>query len=204
MGVSLSPSYDYLSSHRIAEGSEPAAHLLVEAEPDLETYRVTSGGKFATRVWDEVTRRHRVSGHVAGDLLEQLLAVTFLKCSKGPFMAGIDTDLVPTHRIDFWFETVEGQIIAISSNAQLKERWKNENLAAHVLKFKHPSSRWFVITAYRPDQDSAQRRLRNGTPNFLDGVFDLHSSEFDDLCKMLSRLRFRAPTSAFTRGRLIQ
>jgi len=194
---------NYLRSHGISAGADQTTRRLFEAEPEIATYRVSSYSKFTSRIWDDVTSRHTLSGHASGNLLQQLLAITFLKCNGGPFLVGGETELVPTHPIDFWFETEAGNVVAISSNSRLKERWRNENLAAHVLKFKHPGSRWYVVTTIGTDQANAERRLRQGVPTFLDGIVDVHSPEFDDLCRYLSGLNLRSPRTNFSDGRLI-
>lgn len=178
----------------IASSASRPAQIIAQAAPDLSYRAFNRGDEYATYLWECTTRTNNLAGQSAGLTLELIVAATMARAQAGPFLRSVESELVPTHRIDFWFETISETPVIISCNAKLKERWRNENLAAYALKLTLGAARWYVITADEDEATACSARISSGTASYLDGCFTFRSEQFQRLVQELSRTQLRVPS----------
>lgn len=194
----------FFSETGIARTSSKSAQIISEAVPDLAFRPCTDTVEFATYLWDCTTRNNNLTGQGIGSVLELIVSATIARANIGPFVRNAESDLVPTHRMDIWFETASGTPIVISCNAKLKERWRNENLAAYALKLRVPQAKWFVVTADEHEASTCNGRISAGVVKYLDGCFTFRSGEFRSLLRTLATTELRLPSRSLDFSAVVQ
>jgi hypothetical protein len=179
------------------------AELCDEFGIDLRQPLTTSPSEFVSQIWEEANKRWKLVGGAAGDLAEVLIALALSRSGIRPFVMGGESPSIPTHAVDFWVETVELGPVVISSNTVVKERWRNENLAAHVMKSAFRRGRWYVVTMRGEDAQGISRKIEDFTAKYLDGAPCALEVEFDRLVEMLSLAECIEPSREVIQGRLV-
>jgi hypothetical protein len=182
--------------HQIIDRVTPIAELVTQALRATDVTSYERADHLAGALWDRILAIDPITGTKAGAAMELVVSLSLVRHGVAPFARTVDSAQVPTHRIDFWMETVDGSPIVLSSNVKVKERWRNENLAAYALKIAFPSASWYLVTEDEADASRCRDRIAAGEVKFLDGAFSFRSKEFGVFVEQLQEINLRSPQSA--------
>lgn len=178
--------------------------IIRELVPDALADPNMSASQFMAYHWQQYEMRPDNSNSINGKIFEMLIARTLVRANIMPFYMQARIAFIPNVDYDFVLYTQENGPIVLSAKTSLRERYKQADLEAVVLKNIHRQSKCYVLS--RSTSEINARRQRLDELMAIDDFFNVESPEYDDLLSELTGFTLiAAPTfQAVTSGAFIQ
>ena len=167
--------------------------------PDISAIQATRPSQLTRALWSLSGGDTQV-GNTRGHILLICMISALAREQIGPFYVNCGVKGVPTHSWDLVFTSPEGRVIAVSANVTLKERWKNENLAAWALKMVLPQSSAHLVLHNEDEATIIGNKIVRGEAAFFDGRAQIFSPDFDQLLAILKSEHLVARDDLVDRG----
>ncbi|MDW8394650.1 MAG: hypothetical protein RMM31_00220 [Anaerolineae bacterium] len=145
-------------------------------------------------VWSEYKSRFGVANqNLNGKLFELILATVLIREDILPFYVSVEVAFVPNVVYDLMVHDCAAGPVCISAKTSLRERYKQADLEAYVLKNVHRRAKYYLVTLNHEEADSLKSKLQAGELIGIDRVVIADSTEFDELVATLKELNLCAP-----------
>lgn len=191
---------------RLIDRNQPSGMLFLRMFPDFTLDSNLAPADFMMRYWGEYThhaRAHNLNNSMNGAIFELLFSALLINKRLTPFYIQSNVAFVPNVRYDILFYTEEYGPVGISLKTSLRERYKQADLEAYVLKNVHRKSISFIVTANAHEATSVNQKIADGDLLALNHVFSLE--QVNELVNFLSELTIIEPPAInVVSGRIIQ
>jgi hypothetical protein len=161
--------------------------LFSELIPDVEADPTLCPSQFISRYWDEFEKNQPESS-LRGSVFEYMIAAVLCREKILPLYRQAKVSFVPGIDYDFILYSKENGPIVISAKTSLRERWKQADLEAVVLKNVHRKSLTYLVSL---DETAVLSRRKHPEETMGINAYVLaNTAEFDDLISGLKKLHF--------------
>lgn len=178
----------------LIEQTKPSGKLFLQICPDFTLHKHLSASQFMTEFWTTYQhhqQRQAISNSMNGAIFELLFSSMLINFNIKPFYVQSNVAFVPNVRYDILLYTLEKGPVGISLKTSLRERYKQADLEAYVLKNVHRKSESFIVTAHVGEATLVNAKIAQGDLLALNKVF--HLGNIDELIEYLSKLNIIKP-----------
>jgi hypothetical protein len=172
---------------------QPSGKLFLRFCPDFTIDKHLSATAFMNKYWTVYSQFDGKTNSMNGAIFELLFSALLINFDVTPFYVQSSVAFVPNVRYDILLFTLEKGPVGISLKTSLRERYKQADLEAYVLKNVHRKSESFIVTTNVGEASLVNRKIVNGDLLALNKVF--HLGDIDELITYLSTLTIIAPPS---------
>lgn len=170
---------------------KPSCSLFLDLCPDFTVESELNPSDFMNKYWGLYQRNYHNTNSMNGAIFEILFSTLLINKQITPFFIQSTVAFVPNVRYDILLYTLEYGPVGISLKTSLRERYKQADLEAYVLKNVHRKSISFIVTANEKESKNVNQKIDDGELLALDRVF--HIGCLDELFGFLSKLTFIDP-----------
>lgn len=188
--------------YNLIERNKPSCKIFLEICPDFTIDRELSPVVYMKKYWNLYLRTDKQSNSMNGAIFELLFYTLLVNKKIVPFYTQSNVTLVPNVRYDILLYTNKGNFIGLSLKTSLRERYKQADLEAYVLKNVHRKSKTYIVTAEENEALNVNQKINNGELLALNHVYTLQN--LDQLIDELSEYEYiRAENIPLITGRAI-
>ena len=182
-----------------ANYNEKLIKTITKIQPTLETFPYKSPSLYNDKIWKLFDSA--ISDNSArGSAFEFLIAFTLLRENISPFYYQVEFSNIAWAEFDLLIYTEEVGPIVFSCKTSLRERWKQAEFEAQLLKRDFPKSRSFLITMDPKESTVAN----NGPKSGLEKVMRSNQPAFDRILEEVkSYTVIKAPVGVFSKFTLV-
>ena len=176
---------------------------ITDIQPTLEHFPYKSASAYTEKMWKLLGPQ--ISDKKArGSAFEFLIAFTLLRESVSPFYYQVAFNNIAWAEYDLLIYTEEIGPIVFSCKTSLRERWKQAEFEAQLLRRDYPKSRSFLITM-DPKETSVASKIKNGPKTGLEKVIRPNQPIFDRVIEEIRNYTIiPAPIGIFSKYTLVQ
>ncbi|WP_150139708.1 hypothetical protein [Candidatus Enterovibrio escicola] len=141
--------------------------------PDFESRCEQEPSDYAFNLYNEYKELGMNNNSMNGAIFELIISTMLIKFNITPFFIQSTVAFVPNVRSDILLYTNEKGPVGLSLKTTLRERYKQADLEAYVLKNVHRNSETFIITASEKEADNVNTKIKNGELLALTKVYDI-------------------------------
>ena len=185
-----------------ANYNEKLIKTITKIQPTLETFPYKSPSLYNDKIWKLFDSA--ISDNSArGSAFEFLIAFTLLRENISPFYYQVEFSNIAWAEFDLLIYTEEVGPIVFSCKTSLRERWKQAEFEAQLLKRDFPKSRSFLITM-DPKESTVANKIKNGPKSGLEKVMRSNQPAFDRILEEVkSYTVIKAPVGVFSKFTLV-
>ena len=176
---------------------------ILKIQPKLDYYPYKSASLYNDKIWkliDPVIK----DNSSRGSAFEFLIAFTLLRENISPFYYQVEFNNIAWAEFDILIMTREIGPIVFSCKTSLRERWKQAEFEAQLLKREFKNSRSFLLTM-DPSESTVANKIRNGPKSGLEKVMRSNQPAFDRIIQEIKSYEvISAPVGLFTKSTLIK
>jgi hypothetical protein len=161
--------------------------------PDFSKVEYKNPSGYVSLYWDAYLHHEDTNSNLNGKIFEYILATLCIRENILPFYLSAKVAFVPNVTYDLMFHTEERGPICLSAKTSLRERYKQADLEAIVLKNVHRKALSFLITMEADEARSVKAKIKSGHVIGLNDVLVATTNEFDDFLSELKRFKFSDP-----------
>ena len=186
----------------VANYNEKLIKTITKIQPTLETFPYKSPSLYNDKIWKLFDSA--ISDNSArGSAFEFLIAFTLLRENISPFYYQVEFSNIAWAEFDLLIYTEEVGPIVFSCKTSLRERWKQAEFEAQLLKRDFPKSRSFLITM-DPKESTVANKIKNGPKSGLEKVMRSNQPAFDRILEEVkSYTVIKAPVGVFSKFTLV-
>jgi predicted AAA+ superfamily ATPase len=186
-----------------SESNVKLVETLIKIQPTLDYFPYKSPSLYNDKIWKLIDPA--ISDNSSrGSAFEFLIAFTLLRENISPFYYQVEFNKIAWAEFDLLIFTEEIGPIVFSCKTSLRERWKQAELEAQLLKRDFPESRSFLITM-DPNESSVANKIKNGPKSGLEKVMRSNQPAFDRIIQEIKSYKVTsAPVGLFTKSNLIK
>lgn len=175
----------------------------IKIQPTLDFFPYKSPSLYNKKVWKLLD--HAVSDNSSrGSAFEFLIAFTLLRENISPFYYQVEFSKIAWAEFDLLVFTKEIGPIVFSCKTSLRERWKQAEFEAQLLKREFPDSRSFLVTM-DPSESSVANKIKNGPRSGLEKVLRSNQPAFDRVIQEIRNYEItNAPIGLLSKSNLIK
>jgi len=175
---------------------------ILKIQPKLEHFPYKSPSLYNEKVWKMLDTAIRDNSS-RGSAFEFLIAFTLLRENISPFYYQVEFSNIAWAEFDILIYTEEIGPIVFSCKTSLRERWKQAELEAQLLRRDFPNSRSFLITM-DPHESSVANKIKNGPKSGLEKVMRSNQPVFNRIIEEIkSYTVIKAPVGIFSKSTLV-
>jgi len=186
-----------------SESNEKLIKTIIKIQPTLNHFPYKSASLYNDKIWkllDPVI----ADNSSRGSAFEFLIAFTLLREGITPFYYQVEFNKIAWAEFDLLVFTEEIGPIVFSCKTSLRERWKQAELEAQLLKRDFPESRSFLITM-DPNESSVANKIKNGPKSGLEKVMRSNQPAFDRVIQEIKSYTITsAPVGLFAKSNLVK
>lgn len=148
--------------------------------------------------WNEDQGQVNANHNLNGKIFEYILSTLFIREGILPLYMGVKVAFVPNVEYDFMLYTAEKGPICLSAKTSLRERYKQADLEAIVLKNVHRKSLSFLLTLEEKEAKNLKKKVESGDIIGLNDVIVATQPEFDEFIAFLKKLKLLEPPTVKT------
>jgi hypothetical protein len=176
---------------------------ITELQPELDYFPYKSASAFTDKLW-KLFDRDIDDNNSRGSAFEFLIAFTLLRESISPFYYQVAFNNIAWAEYDILIYTEEIGPIVLSCKTSLRERWKQAEFEAQLMKRDFPNSRSFLITM-DSRESSVANKIKNGPKSGLEKVLRPNQPAFDRLIEEIKNYTIvNAPIGVFSKYSLVK
>lgn len=161
--------------------------------PSFLDVNYSTPSEYISIYWQKYLTSPNTNNNLNGKIFEYILATLCVRENILPFYMSANVAFVPNAIYDIMFYTKEFGPVCWSIKTSLRERYKQADLEAIVLKQVHRKSLSFLITLEKREALSVKRKIEAGDVIGLDDVIVATSQEFDKLISNMKSFSFDEP-----------
>ena len=176
---------------------------ITEIQPALDHFPYKSASSYTEKMWKLLSPA--ISDNSSrGSAFEFLIAFTLLRENISPFYYQVAFNNIAWAEYDLLIYTQEIGPIVFSCKTSLRERWKQAEFEAQLLRRDYPNSRSFLITM-DPNETSVASKIKNGPKTGLEKVLRPNQPVFDRIMEEIGNYTIiPAPIGIFSKSTLVK
>jgi hypothetical protein len=176
---------------------------ITKIQPTLDYVPYKSASAYTDKLW-KLLDRDIDDNNSRGSAFEFLIAFTLLRENISPFYYQVAFNNIAWAEYDILIYTEEIGPIVLSCKTSLRERWKQAEFEAQLMKRDFPNSRSFLITM-DPKESSVASKIKNGPKSGLEKVMRPNQPAFDRLVEEIKNYTvIAAPIGVFSKHTLVK
>jgi hypothetical protein len=176
---------------------------ITKIQPTLDHVPYKSASAYTDKLWKLLDKEIQ-DNNSRGSAFEFLIAFTLLRENISPFYYQVAFNNIAWAEYDILIYTEEIGPIVLSCKTSLRERWKQAEFEAQLMKRDFPSSRSFLITM-DPKESSVASKIKNGPKSGLEKVMRPNQPAFDRLVEEIKNYTvITAPIGVFSKHTLVK
>ena len=176
---------------------------ITKIQPTLEHFPYKSPSLYNDKIW-KLLDSAISDNSTRGSAYEFLIAFTLMRENISPFYYQVEFSNIAWAEFDILIYTEEVGPIVFSCKTSLRERWKQAELEAQLLKRDYPKSRSFLVTM-DPNESSVANKIKNGPKSGLEKVMRSNQPAFDRIIEEIkSYTVIKAPIGVFSKSTLVK
>jgi hypothetical protein len=186
-----------------AKSSAKLVNTFIKIQPTLDYFPYKTPSIYNDKIWKLLDSA--ISDNSSrGSAFEFLIAFTLLRENISPFYYQVEFSKIAWAEFDILIFTKEIGPIVFSCKTSLRERWKQAEFEAQLLKRDFPLSRSFLITM-DPNESSVANKIKNGPKSGLEKVMRSNQPAFDRIIQEIKKYNvINAPIGLFAKSNLIK
>ena len=199
----MNPSYISEIGLVSADYNSSLIKTITKIQPELDHFPYKSASTYTEKMWKLLSPV--ISDNKArGSAFEFLIAFALLRQSISPFYYQVAFNNIAWAEYDLLIYTKEIGPIVFSCKTSLRERWKQAEFEAQLLRRDYPNSRSFLITM-DPNEASVANKIKNGPKTGLEKVMRPNQPSFDRIMEEIGNYTVTAaPIGMFSKSTLVQ
>lgn len=183
-----------LNKLSITQGKDTKVGALFEQlVPDFRQIVYSTPSDYVRQIWALYQAQANQDNNLNGKFFESILATLCVREGLLPAFLSAKVAFVPNVIYDLMFYTLECGPICLSIKTSLRERYKQADLEAIVLKYVHRKALAYLITLHEKEAQSVQQKIETGDVIGLDAVIVATSPEFDRLIEKIKKFNLAEP-----------
>ena len=176
---------------------------ITKIQPTLDHFPYKSASLYNDKIW-KLLDTAIGDNSSRGSAYEFLIAFTLLRENISPFYYQVEFNKIAWAEFDLLIFTKEIGPIVFSCKTSLRERWKQAEFEAQLLRREFLKSRSFLLTM-DPNESSVANKIKNGPKSGLEKVMRSNQPAFDRLIDEIKKYTvITAPVGIFSKSTLIQ
>lgn len=177
--------------------------VIIKIQPTLDHFSYKSASTYTEKIWKLLSPA--ISDNSSrGSAFEFLIAFTLLRENISPFYYQVAFNNIAWAEYDLLIYTKEIGPIVFSCKTSLRERWKQAEFEAQLLRRDYPNSRSFLITM-DPNETSVAIKIKNGPKTGLEKVIRPNQPIFDRIMEEIGDYTIiPAPVGIFSKSTLVK
>jgi len=181
----------------------PLINTITKIQPTLDHFPYKSASIYTEKMW-KLLSPVISDNRARGSAFEFLIAFTLLRENISPFYYQVAFNNIAWAEYDILIYTEENGPIVLSCKTSLRERWKQAEFEAQLLRKDYPKSRSFLITM-DPNETSVASKIKNGPKTGLENVMRPNQPAFDRIMEELRNYTvIQAPIGIFSKSTLVE
>ena len=198
----MKPNYISNSGLVNPKSSAKLIETILKIQPTLDHFPYKSPSLYNDKIWKILDTEIRDNSS-RGSAFEFLIAFTLLRENISPFYYQVEFSNIAWAEFDILIYTEEIGPIVFSCKTSLRERWKQAELEAQLLRRDFPNSRSFLITM-DPGESSVANKIKNGPKSGLEKVMRSNQPVFNRIIEEIkSYTVIKAPVGIFSKSTLV-
>ena len=196
---------DYISDIGLASitSNQKLIATIKGIQPTLEHFPYNSASLYTDKLW-KLFDKEISDNSARGTAFEFLIAFTLLRENISTFYYQVAFNNIAWAEYDILVFTEEIGPIVLSCKTSLRERWKQAEFEAQLMKRDFPKSRSFLITM-DPKESSVANKIKNGPKSGLEKVMRANQPAFDRIIEEIKGYKvIPAPIGVFSKSTLIK
>ena len=199
----MKPNYISNSGLVNPKSSAKLIETILKIQPTLDHFPYKSPSLYNDKIWKILDTEIRDNSS-RGSAFEFLIAFTLLRENISPFYYQVEFSNIAWAEFDILIYTEEIGPIVFSFKTSLRERWKQAELEAQLLRRDFPNSRSFLITM-DPSESSVANKIKNGPKSGLEKVMRSNQPVFNRIIEEIkSYTVIKAPVGIFSKSTLVK
>ena len=199
----MKPNYISNSGLVNPKSSAKLIEIILKIQPTLDHFPYRSPSLYNDKIWKILDTEIRDNSS-RGSAFEFLIAFTLLRENISPFYYQVEFSNIAWAEFDILIYTEEIGPIVFSCKTSLRERWKQAELEAQLLRRDFPNSRSFLITM-DPSESSVANKIKNGPKSGLEKVMRSNQPVFNRIIEEIkSYTVIKAPVGIFSKSTLVK
>lgn len=176
---------------------------ITKIQPKLDHFPYKSPSIYNDKIW-KLLDVAITDNSSRGSAYEFLIAFTLMRENISPFYYQVEFSNIAWAEFDILVFTEEIGPIVISCKTSLRERWKQAEFEAQLLRRDFPKSRSFLVTM-DPKESSVANKIKNGPKSGLEKVMRSNQPAFDRIIEEIkSYTVIKAPVGVFSKSTLVK
>jgi predicted AAA+ superfamily ATPase len=176
---------------------------ITKVQPTLDYFPYKSPSLYNDKIW-KLLNSEISDNSSRGSAYEFLIAFTLLRENISPFYYQVEFNNIAWAEFDLIVFTEEIGPVVFSCKTSLRERWKQAEFEAQLLRRDFPKSRSFLLTM-DPKESSVANKIKNGPKSGLEKVMRSNQPAFDRIIKEIkSYTVIKAPIGVFSKATLVK
>ena len=196
---------NYISNSGLVnpKSSAKLIETILKIQPTLDHFPYKLPSLYNDKIWKILDTEIRDNSS-RGSAFEFLIAFTLLRENISPFYYQVEFSNIAWAEFDILIYTEEIGPIVFSCKTSLRERWKQAELEAQLLRRDFPNSRSFLITM-DPSESSVANKIKNGPKSGLEKVMRSNQPVFNRIIEEIkSYTVIKAPVGIFSKSTLVK
>ena len=173
----------------VKKSDNKSLELFDAACNDFTKYKDLKPTAFVKLVWDEYQRQEKGNNTINGYVFEYIIAALLINKNIFPFYMQTNVTFIPGIKYDFLLYSKESGPIVLSTKTSLRERFRQADLEALVLRNVHRQAKSYLLTLNKEEYDALSKEELIG----LNDVFYCVDDSFDNLISDLAKNIFIEP-----------
>ncbi len=167
-------------------------NYIIDVFPNPFALKSKKDSNLITDLMEKIETKFCPDKSVRGKIFEYLFMLVLLRKNISPFFYQAKMTYVPN--VIFDFILFQGNVpIAISLKTSARERYKQVELEALVLKQVHKNAKCIFLLYNYEDVRSLEVKKRNFEISYIDEIISSQTSSFDKLIKKLINHSYTSP-----------
>lgn len=199
----MKPNYISNSGLVNPKSSAKLIETILKIQPTLDYFPYRSPSLYNDKIW-KILDTEIQDNSSRGSAFEFLIAFTLLRESISPFYYQVEFSNIAWAEFDILIYTEEIGPIVFSCKTSLRERWKQAELEAQLLRRDFPKSRSFLITM-DPNESSVANKIKNGPKSGLEKVMRSNQPVFNRIIEEIKNYTvIKVPVGIFSKSTLVK
>lgn len=183
-----------LNTLGITVGSDNKAdHIFERLFPSFRDVIYSTPSEYVRLYWNEYRKIESPNNNLNGKIFEYILATLFVRENILPVYMSAKVAFVPNVIYDLMLYTLDRGPVCLSAKTSLRERYKQADLEAIVLKNVHRRALSYLITLEENEALSVKNKIKTGDIIGLDDVIVATKPEFDEFILQIKQYILSEP-----------
>jgi len=167
--------------------------IIRELIPNIHVDAQLPASAFIEKYWEKYQLEYPSINSLNGTVFEELIAISLVRKGITPFYLQANIAFIPNVDYDFVIYCEDIGPLVLSAKVSLRERYKQADLEAVVLKNIHRKSESYLISANEKEVRARKGKLDEVMA--IDDIIYIFSADYDELLDQISqKMIIESPT----------